>query len=114
MAEFLTVNIKENLQAVDVALADFLIALDDAKAQKAKALKIVHGYGSHGVGGKILLELKRILPQMKRRSEIKDYISGAEWSFANPKAFALITKVPDAALDEDLNNGNIGITIVMI
>ena len=42
MAEFLTVNIKENLQAVDVALADFLIALDDAKAQKAKALIVYH------------------------------------------------------------------------
>lgn len=114
MAEFLTVNIKDNLQAVDVAIADFLIALDDAKAQKAKALKVVHGYGSHGVGGKILLELKRILPQMKRRGEIKDYISGADWHFSSPKAYALYSKCPEAAHDDDLKIGNIGVTIVMI
>lgn len=114
MADFLTVNIKENLQAVDVAIADFLLALDDAKAQNAKLVKVVHGYGSHGVGGKILLELKRLLPQMKRRGEIKDYISGADWNMANPKVFSLITKIPDIALDEDIRASNIGITIVMI
>ena len=115
MAEFLTINIKDNMQAVDVAIAEFLIALESAKKQKTKALKIVHGYGSHGVGGKILLELKRILPQMKRRGEIKDYISGADWKYSNPKVFDFITNVaPDAARDEDMNKANIGVTIVVI
>ena len=114
MAEFLSVNIKDNMQAVDVAIAEFLIALESAKKQKAKALKVVHGYGSHGVGGKILLELKRRLPQMKRRGEIKDYISGADWGYANAKAFKIIKTVDGAANDEDVNKSNIGVTIVVI
>lgn len=114
MADFLVVNIKENSPTVELAIANFLIALDDAKAQGAKVIKIIHGYGSSGVGGAILRQLKTLLPTMKRKKQITDYISGADWNIANKKVFELITKIPPCALDEDLGTMNIGMTIIIL
>lgn len=110
----LTVSIKENNPTVEEAMANFEIAVENAKKLAENVLKVVHGYGSHGVGGAILLELKKRLPQMKRKKIIKDYISGIDWCFANKTAFNYITNFPDCALDEDLNTGNIGITIIIL
>lgn len=111
---FLTFNIKENSPTTEEAVANFLIALEQAKAAGAKVVKIIHGYGSSGKGGVILLELKKLLPIFVRQKKIKDYISGAEWNIANPKVFNLITKCPPCALDEDLRKNNIGITIIVL
>lgn len=108
------VNIKENSPTVEEAVANFLIALEDAKMQNIKVLKVIHGYGSHGVGGAILRSLKTMLPALKRKKQIKDYFSGATFNIANEKVFKLITTVPELALDEDLSTQNIGVTFIVI
>lgn len=111
---FLTFNIKENSPTTEEALANFELALENAKAQKAKVVKIIHGYGSSGRGGAILVELKKLLPRLIKQKKIKDYISGGVWNIANPKVFDLVTSVPACALDTDLNTQNIGITIIIL
>ena len=108
------VNIKENSPTVEEAIANFLIALENAQMQNIKVLKVIHGYGSHGVGGAILKNLKTLLPALKRKKQIKDYFSGATFNLANQKVFDLITKVPDLALDEDLSTQNIGVTFIVL
>lgn len=108
------VNIKENSPTVEEAMANFLIALESAKIQNIKVLKVIHGYGSHGVGGAILKNLKSLLLALKRKKQIKDYFSGATFNLANQKVFELITKVPDLALDEDLSTQNIGVTFIVL
>lgn len=108
------VNIKENSPTVEEAMANFLIALESAEMQNIKVLKVIHGYGSHGVGGAILKNLKSLLPALKRKKQIKDYFSGATFNLANQKVFDLITKVPDLALDEDLSTQNIGVTFIVL
>ena len=110
----LVVNIKENSPTVEEALANFEIELENAKLQNAKILKVIHGYGSSGVGGAILRKLKQTLPHLKRTNQIKDYFSGATFNIANEKVCSLILKVPDLALDEDLSHQNIGVTFVVL
>lgn len=112
--EFTTINIKEYSPTVEEAIANLEIAIDNAKKMNTKVLKIIHGYGSHGVGGAIIMEIKKILPQLKRQHKIKDYINGANWTIANSKTFQVITEFPESATDEDLNTQNIGITIILI
>lgn len=108
------VNIKENSPTVEEAMANFLIALENAKMQNVKVMKVIHGYGSNGVGGAILRNLKTLLPSLRRKKQIKDYFSGATFSIANEKVYNLILKVPDLALDEDLSHQNIGVTFVVL
>lgn len=114
MADFLTINIKKFNPTVQEALANYQTALEDALFQHAKVLKVVHGYGSHGVGGAIIQEFRRVVRAQQKQKAIKDYINGAEWTLSNPKVFNLVTAVPDCALDEDLGHQNVGITIIVL
>ena len=61
-----TINIKEGFPPSDVAVANMEIEIEALTFGGAKVVKVVHGYGSHGVGGEIkrlahirLLELKK-------------------------------------------------------
>ena len=46
-----TINLKENFPTVALALATLEIEIDVAKQEGITAVKVIHGYGSHGVGG---------------------------------------------------------------
>lgn len=110
----LVVNIKENSPTVEEAMAKFDLELESAKLQNAKVLKVIHGYGSSGVGGAILRKLKQTLPLLKRTKQIKDYFSGATFNLVNQTVFALAKKVPDLLYDEDFSTQNIGVTFIIL
>ena len=110
--EFITINLKENNPTVQEAIANLEIAIE-LYGEMLKGMKIIHGYGSHGKGGNILLELNKFLPLAKKQKKIKDYIKGIDWCFANEKTFKFITSCHEASLDCDLNSGNIGITVLI-
>lgn len=111
--KFLTVNLKENNPTVEEALANFQISLEENKTY-ACGIKFIHGYGSHGRGGNILLALNKFLPVAKKKGLFKDYIKGIDWTINNQKTFNFITANPEASLDCDLNSGNVGITIIIL
>lgn len=106
------IDLKENSPPVDIALAKFEIELERAIYSKEVAVKVLHGYGSHGKGGIILNEVRTLLAKMKKQRKIKDYFFGDKWNvFENQK---LISKDKNLADDEDLNKNNPGITIVVL
>jgi len=48
-----TLNLKEFMPTVEQALKMIEIEIETAKKEGMKALKVVHGYGSSGVGEKL-------------------------------------------------------------
>jgi len=50
-----TVNLKEENFNVELALAVVEIEIECAKREGRAALKLLHGYGSHGRGGVIAI-----------------------------------------------------------
>lgn len=112
--EFITINLKEFLPTVELAIANLEIQIDIAKQSFTKGIKVIHGYGSHGKGGAICSAVKKYLIMAKRKKIIKDIISGSEWSLQNEKSLSLIFSCPSCSNDEDLNKGNVGITIIML
>ena len=111
--EFLVVNLKYYHPSSCVALANVEIEIENAIKAKLKAIKFIHGYCSHGIGGKICQEVHRKLIQLKKQGKIKNFILGSEWNISNEKTLNLLFKCPTAANDEDLNHNNNGITIVV-
>lgn len=109
-----TINLKENSPSVELAVANFLIELDVLKAEGEQAVKILHGYGSHGIGGSILLEIRELVRRLKKQKKIKNYFTGSEWDIANQKCFDEIVKLKNLEVDDDLGKANPGITIVII
>lgn len=109
-----TINLKEGNPPLDVALAIMEIELEKAIFAKEIAVKILHGYGSHGKGGIILLEARKKLAQMKKSKKIKDYFLGDKWNVFDNKSKYLLQQNKALSDDEDLNKNNPGITIVVL
>jgi len=110
----LEVNIKDGMPTVDVALARLEAALRPY-GKTSKLIKIVHGYGSTGVGGKIRTAVRQRLKSKKVAGNIKDFIPGEAFSMFDPatqKALALYHK--ELTGDRDYNRSNDGITVVIL
>lgn len=114
MNELVTVNLKEDMPPVDIALCNMELEIELAKVSGVKAIKFVHGYGSSGLGGLICKAVRERLFSLKKQRIIKDYIFGEEWDLNNPKCFKLITKLSSGYDGEDLNHCNCGMTIVFV
>ncbi len=73
------VNLEEGMPTVDLALRRLQAAITTHKRKGATVLKIIHGYGSSGIGGKIKFQAHKFLRQMVTRKEIVNYIPGEEF-----------------------------------
>lgn len=108
------INLKENNATVDYALAVMEIEIEGAKKEGIIALKVLHGYGSHGRGGAIKIELTKNLRQWKKNGFIIDYFGGDEWSIFNQKTMKIFEKDKSIYNDEDMEKANPGITIIQV
>jgi len=109
-----TVNLKPDRPTVAEALSRLEHQLAGASRRGEATLKLVHGYGSTGVGGDIRLALQRRLMELVRDGQIQDCIFGEDWSKSNDRAWRLLKTQPHLKDDADLGRNNRGITIVVL
>jgi hypothetical protein len=100
-------QVHEALQRLDRELAL-------ARQEKAKLLKLVHGYGSSGEGGDIRIGVQRRLLEMIQNGQIRGCIFGENWSKSDEAAWKLLQAHAEIKSDPDLGRRNQGITIVLI
>lgn len=112
--KLITIDIKSHQQTVREAIAQFLIEVESYKKGGYKVMKVIHGYGSHGVGGAIRTELLKTLKNLKSRGQIEDYCPGNEWPTAKTVKKIAINYCPDLLADRDMVFVNSGITIVLL
>ena len=108
------VNIKYDLPTVDAAIKRITFNIRNGVSSGISAVKIIHGFGSTGSGGKIRTEARRYLESQKHRGLIHDYIPGEKFSIfddATRKAFQYCDQL---RRDSDLERHNNGITIVIL
>ena len=108
------VNIKSDLPTADLAVRRVTYAIRNGATLGAGAVKIIHGYGSTGKGGKIRTETRRYLQQQKDSRLIKDYIIGENFSIFNEPTRSAFLVCDDLRRDHDLERSNNGITIVIL
>jgi hypothetical protein len=85
-----------------------------ARQDKAKLLKLVHGYGSTGAGGDIRIAVQRDLLEMVQNGRIRGCIFGEDWSTSDDAVWKLLQSHPELKSDTDLGRRNRGITIVLL
>ena len=85
-----------------------------ARQTHAQLLKLVHGYGSSGVGGDIRIAVQKSLMAMVQSGQIRSCIFGENWSKSDDTAWRLLQSHPRLKTDSDLDRDNRGITIVVI
>jgi len=102
------------MPTVEQARVRLKTELGIARNSGAHVLKIIHGYGSTGVGGELRIALQATLRQMADRGELRACIYGENWRKADESAWALLKQLPELKEDRDLGKGNRGITLVVL
>ena len=114
MAAIKTVIVKEDMPSVEQARARLRTELGTARRSGFKVLKLIHGYGSSGVGGDLRIALQSTLRQMAQQHEISDCIYGEDWRTGDDRSWQLLKRIPELKNDSDLGKGNKGITMVVL
>ena len=108
------VNIKEDMPTASDAVKRVTFNIRNGKSLGFKAIKIIHGYGSSGKGGKIRTETRRYLQLQKNTHQIKDFIAGEDFSIFNEATRNAFLICDELRRDSDLDRSNNGITIVIL
>jgi len=99
---------------VQEALQRLAKELTLARQQKQTALKIIHGYGSSGIGGDIRIAVQKRLRELSQDGQIRGCIFGESWSKSDDQTWTLLQAQPELRSDADLGRRNQGITVVLL
>lgn len=108
------INLEENMPTAEAAKIRLEQALRTARARKVVAIKLIHGYGSSGRGGKIKAETHILLRRKQAAREIKTFAPGEEFSPFYEAARTIIDVCPELRRDRDYAKANHGITVVLV
>jgi hypothetical protein len=108
------INLEGNRPTVDEMNRRLAIELRDAKRMHVAVLKLIHGYGSTGVGGKLRSAVRVTLERAKKRGEICDFVQGEDFRISNEVTWAMLKRYPELKQDRDLGRENRGRTIVFV
>jgi hypothetical protein len=109
-----TVNLEEGRPSVALASSRLLDQLRLARQQNFVAVKVIHGYGSHGVGGELRTAIQGMLARMAQDKDIAAFVAGEDWCISDETTWRLIQKHRELKQDRDLGKGNKGVSIVVL
>ena len=109
-----TVNLEEGMPLVDEAIVRLRIGLQEMRAGQIRTVKLIHGYGSTGRGGKICIGVRTELAAMKRKKLIRDFIPGEDFGPTDAATRSLTDQNRTVTRDADFGRMNHGITIVIL
>ena len=111
---FRTLDLENGMPTVEEALGVMRMELQRLKRQGVKVVKLIHGYGSTGRGGKIRIGVRNELARMERGRMIQFFVTGEEFGPFHEKARMIADRFRDITRDTDYGNCNHGITIVLL
>jgi hypothetical protein len=114
MSAIKTLNIEAGLPTLDEARRLVIAEIKQAKREGVRVLKVIHGYGSSGTGGKLCVGLRKSFRLRKKEGIIKNFIAGEDFSIFNDTVLALLEVVPELRGDPDLNATNEGVSILCL
>jgi len=106
-------NIKYDMPTCADAIKRTTYYIMNGKSLGYSAVKIIHGYGSTGQGGKIRTEVRKYLDDKVRKHQIRYYIRGEDFSIFDQKSRDAFMLCDDLRRDEDLERHNNGVTFII-
>jgi len=108
------INLESGLPTGDEAVKRLSEAIEAAKRDGVRALKVIHGYGSSGVGGVLRQRVQKSLANRRNQGKIRACVFGENWNSFEKVARDVLDQCPALRRDADLNRNNVGITIVLL
>lgn len=107
-------NLEQGMPAADVALRWLEAELNTARKMRRPALKIIHGYGSSGKGGKIRTACRKYLREQAAAGRVRLVIAGEEFSIFSEETRRSFALCGELRQDGDLDRENRGVTFVLL
>jgi hypothetical protein len=108
------INLEAGKPTVEAARLRMDWELNNARRSGVAAVKLIHGYGSSGVGGRLREELQKELRRLAGNGNIKAVIAGEDWRISNEITWPLLQRFPEWKNDHDLGRNNLGISVVVL
>ncbi|MCX6972870.1 MAG: Smr/MutS family protein [Verrucomicrobia bacterium] len=107
-------NLEAGLPSTEQALERLESALREARFCGAKVIRLIHGYGSTGRGGKIRDAVRRELGRKLARGEVGSVVHGENYSSTTNAGRDLISRFKELKTTERSDSSNPGLTIIEI
>jgi hypothetical protein len=104
-------NLEHGSPTVPVAVQNMKNELTTYKGKGYKAIIIIHGYGSTGVGGGIKAAVRRCLGESSMRGIVRLFVGGEDWT--NNKR-SVLDACRELERHERRIAGNSGVTVVVL
>jgi len=114
MQEIRQINLEAGHPKTDAAIRRLTYELHASRDLGYKALKLIHGYGSSGPGGRIRVETRAYLSRLLGKRQLRLVVTGEQFSIfdeATRQAFQLCGELRK---DSDLERHNNGVTFVVL
>ena len=107
-------NLEEGMPSVEEAVRRMRVGLQGIRSGHGAMVRLIHGYGSTGKGGRIRVGIRKELEDMKRKRLIRAFVPGEDFGPCSEEARKIVDRYPEAARDPDYGRCNHGITIVLL
>src|SRR4029077_7836479 len=108
------IDLEDGMPKVEEARLRMQRELQVARQQGYAAVKLIHGYGSSGVGGSLRIELQKELQRLAGAGSLRAFIVGEDWRISDEETWELLKRFPEGKRDSDLGKSNKGISIVVL
>ena len=108
------VALKSGMPTVAEARERLNVEIENARGRGVAVLKLIHGYGSSGVGGRLREAVRRSLRRRQKEGKIRCFVAGEKWDVFDEATQQIIEACPELGKDRDLKGHNEGITIVLV
>ena len=107
-------NLEMGRPTVEAALKQMSFEIRHARSVGCTVVKLIHGYGSSGTGGKIRVAVRRRLGEMRQKRQIRAMICGEDFSIFDEDTRQGFLRCDDLRRDSDLERRNQGITLIIL
>ena len=108
------INLELGMPAASDAVRRLTFEVHHSKSMQCKVLKIIHGYGSSGKGGKIRTAARDRLTFLQGKQEIQYFIPGERFSIFDEPTRKALALCPSLRNDRDLDRSNNGVTFIVL
>lgn len=107
-------NLEAGLPTAEQASERLERTLREARSCGAKVVRLIHGYGSTGRGGKIREAVRRELGRKLARGEVRGVVHGENYSANANAARDLLSRFKELKATERPDTLNPGLTVIEI
>ena len=107
-------NVEADRPTLDEARRLVIEEIKRAKRDGVRVLKVIHGYGSSGKGGKLCVGLHKSFRLRKKEGVLKDFVAGPDFTIFNQTTLDMLEAVRELRGDPDLNATNEGVSFLWL